>query len=164
MDRNLVLIRHTKSDWSHAGLTDFERPLRADRTDDAKRMSKKLKQLKLYSDLIICSPAKRTRQTSEFFCHALEYDYNRVQFEMRLYESSAEDYLQVIREVNADVQTLLLFGHNPSITHLVHYFLPKHVVEMPTTGVVWISFQSPDWEVYSTTPLEGKGFFTPKTI
>jgi hypothetical protein len=84
MERNLVLIRHTKSDWSHAGLTDFERPLRADRTDDAKRMSKKLKQLKLYSDLLSSArlPNERDRRLN-FFVDALEYDYSRLQFEMR---------------------------------------------------------------------------------
>lgn len=164
MEKNLLLIRHTKSDWGHVGLHDFERPLKAERTGDAKRMSQKLKALKVQPDLILCSPALRTRQTAEYFCHTLHYDYNHLQPEPRLYESSAEDYLQVIREVEAGVHTLLVFGHNPSITALAHYFLPRAIAHVPTTGVVWLRLQSSDWDLRSTTPVELCGFFTPKTI
>lgn len=164
MEKNLLLIRHTKSDWGHAGLADFERPIKTERTGDAQRMSQKLKALKVQPDLILCSPAKRTRQTAEYFCHTLHYDYHRLQLEPRLYESSAEDYLEVIREVEASVHTLLLFGHNPSITALAHYFLPRAIAHVPTTGVVWLQLQSTDWYLYSTTPVELRGFFTPRTI
>src|ERR1700684_3001701 len=114
--RQLILIRHTKSSWDDFTMPDFDRPLKKDRVDDAKNMAAKLKGLKLEPDLIICSAAKRTRQTVAYFCDKLRYDPEKIQFEKRIYESSAEEILQVVRETDEKVKTLSVVGHNPSIT------------------------------------------------
>ena len=164
MKRELVLVRHTKSSWGDLSLRDFDRPLKKDRIDDAKAMADKLKKLKLVPDLIICSPALRTKQTAEYFCDKLKYDYDKMQMDKRIYESSAAEYMQVIREVEAEVKTLVLIGHNPSITNFVNQFLADKIDEVPTTGVVWLQFDSVDWEIYRTTPCKLVHFLTPKTI
>lgn len=164
MKRELILIRHTKSSWGDLSLPDFERPIKKDRADDAKNMAKHLNDLKPKPDLILCSPAKRTKQTAEYFSDRLNYNFDKIVFDMRLYESSAEEYLAVIREINASIKTLVVVGHNPSITHFVNQFLQNKIDEVPTTGVVWLAFESSDWEIYKTTPCELKYFLTPKTI
>jgi len=162
--RQLILIRHTKSSWDDLSMPDYDRPIRKDRIDDAKKMAAKLKELKLEPDLIICSPAKRTRQTVEYFYDKLKYTPEKIQFEKRIYESSAEEILQVVRETNAKVKTLVLVGHNPSITDFANLFIHEKVNEVPTTGVVWLQFENPDWEIYRQTPCKLKRFLTPKTI
>ncbi len=164
MNRELILIRHTKSSWGDLSLPDFDRPLKKDRTGDAKNMAEKLKKLKLHPDLIICSPALRTLQTAEYFYEKLKFDYHNILLEKRIYESSAEEYMQVIRETDAKVKTLVLIGHNPSITDFANQFLENKIDEVPTTGVVWLEFESEDWEIYKTTPCKFRYFLTPKTI
>jgi phosphohistidine phosphatase len=164
MKRELVLIRHTKSSWGDLSLPDFDRPIKKDRIEDAKEMAEKLKKLKLHPDLIICSPALRTKQTAEYFCDNLNYDYDKMQMEKRIYESSAEEYMQVIRETDKEVKTLVLIGHNPSITIFANQFLTDKIEDVPTTGVVWLEFESTDWEIYRTTPCKLKFFLTPKTL
>lgn len=164
MKRELILIRHTKSSWADFSMRDFDRPLKKDRIEDAKNMAEQLKKLKLHPDLIICSPAVRTKQTAEYFCHKLHYDYDKILFEKRIYESSAEEYMQVIRETEKKIKTLVLIGHNPSITDFANLFLGNKIDEVPTTGVVWLEFESEDWEIYRTTPCKLKHFLSPKTI
>lgn len=164
MKRNLILIRHTKSSWGDSSLTDFDRPLKKDRIDDAKNMAAKLKELKLHPDLIICSPAIRTKQTAEYFCEKLKYDFGKIVFDIRLYESSAKEYLQVVRETESKIETLVVIGHNPSITHFANQFSKNKIDEIPTTGVVWLQFENDDWEIDHTTPCQLKHFLTPKTI
>ncbi len=164
MKRQLILIRHTKSSWSDLGLRDFDRPLKKDRTDDAKEMAKYLKKISLEPDLIICSPALRTKQTIEYFCGSLKYNYNKVEFDARLYESNAYDYLEVIRETDSRVNSLVIVGHNPSLSDLANLLLNKNIGEIPTTGVVWIDYACIDWELYAHTPSKLKYFLTPKTI
>ena len=164
MKRELILIRHTKSSWANLNMRDFDRPLKKDRTDDAQNMAKRLKKLGLNPDLILCSPSLRTKQTVEFFCNKLKYDYNKIVFDMRLYESSAEEYMQVIRETDTAVQTLVVLGHNPSITHFVNQFLANKIDEVPTTGVVWLELENDTWEIYSTTSCKLRAFLSPKTI
>ena len=164
MKRTLVLIRHTKSDWGDFSQPDFDRPIRKDRTDDAKNMASELKALGIKPDLIICSPAKRTRQTVDYFCDKLKYDISKVQFDKRIYESMAEDVLGVIRETKPEVKTLLVVGHNPSLTDLANMFAENSISEVPTTGVVWLEFGIKTWDIYKLTPCKLKAFLTPKTI
>ena len=83
---------------------------------------------------------------------------------MRLYESGAEDYMQVIRETDAKIETLVVIGHNPSITDFTNQFLKNKIDEVPTTGVVWLEFENDNWEIYSTTLCKLKHFLTPKTM
>jgi len=164
MKRDLILIRHTKSSWADLGQPDFERPLKKDRIDDAKKMASKLKSLELEPDLIICSPAKRTRQTAAYFCDKLKYDEKKIQFDKRIYEASAEDILEVMRETDAEVETLVIIGHNPSLTHFANLFIMEKIDEIPTTGMVWLTFKHDDWSIYAATPHKLKYFLTPKTI
>jgi phosphohistidine phosphatase len=164
MKRELVLIRHTKSSWGDLSLSDFDRPLKKERTDDAKRMATKLKELKLLPDLILCSPAMRTRQTAEFFCKKLGYAYKKVVFDKRIYETTERELLEVIRETEAAVKTLIVIGHNPSIPDFACSFNKTPLPDVPTTGVVWLEFENNDWEIYKTTPCRLLHFLTPKTI
>ena len=164
MKRSLVLIRHTKSSWGDFSLPDFDRPIKKDRIDDAKNMASHLKTLGIEPDLIICSPAKRTRQTAEYFYDKLKYNANKVDFDKRIYESTVEEVLQVVREVEAEVKTLVIIGHNPSLTHFANMFAENTIDEVPTTGVVWLEFTVKDWEIYKLTPCRLKAFLTPKTI
>lgn len=164
MNRELILIRHTKSSWADLQMRDFDRPLKQDRIADAINMGRHLSQIGLSPDLILCSPAIRTKQTAALLCSQLAYDYNKVEFDLRLYESTAKDYLQAVRETEASIRQLVVIGHNPSITHFANMFLKHAVQEMSTTAVVWIQFESPDWEIYSTTSNRLKCFLTPKTL
>jgi phosphohistidine phosphatase len=164
MKRSLILIRHTKSNWTDLSLPDFDRPIKKDRIEDAKNMAAQLKSLDVEPDLIICSPAKRTRQTAEYFCDKLKYDEKDIQFDKRIYESTPEDILQVIRETDSKVKTLVVIGHNPSLTYLANMFAENSIEEIPTTGVVWLEFNTSDWELYKLTPSKLRAFLTPKTI
>lgn len=164
MKRSLILIRHTKSAWGNLSLPDFDRPLKKDRADDAKNMAAQLKSLGVEPDMIICSPAKRTRQTAAYFYDKLKYNEDKVSFDKRIYESTAEDVLQVIREEDAKVKTLVVIGHNPSLTNIANMFTGNIIGEVPTTGVVWLEFDTKDWEIYKLTPCKLKAFLSPKTI
>lgn len=164
MKRDLVVIRHTKSSWNDFSLADFDRPLKKDRIDDAKKMGDKLKELGLHPDLIICSPALRTKQTAEHICDKLKYDYNKIRFDKSIYESTEEEIMQAIQVTDETVRTLVLIGHNPSLTHFVNNFLRQKINELPTTGVVWLEFDSLNWEINPSTPCKLKHFLIPKTI
>lgn len=164
MSKELVLIRHTKSSWKELGMRDFDRPLKSDRLSDAENVFKELARLKLTPDLVICSPAVRTKQTAEHFCAQTGYNFSAIDFDMRLYESSAEDYLEVIREQKKSANTLVIIGHNPSITMFANLFVPHSIDEMPTTGVAWLSLEADDWDVGRNTSNILRHFITPKRL
>ena len=164
MKRQLVLIRHTKSSWIDLDLSDFERPLKQDRTGDAEKMAKVLRDLGLKPDHIICSAALRTRQTGEYFYAKLNFDASKVQFDKRIYECAPEDLYEVIHETEPDVQSLIIIGHNPSLTYFVNYYSGKNIIEMPTTGVAWLEFDTDDWNIDRYTPATLRYFLKPKEL
>jgi phosphohistidine phosphatase len=67
-------------------------------------------------DLVLCSPAVRTRQTMAEL--ALDPGVD-VAIEAGLYGAEADELLEHVREVDDDVATVLLVGHNPGVHHLV---------------------------------------------
>ena len=164
MKRQLVLIRHTKSSWSDLSLSDFERPLKKDRLEDAEKMAKALRTLNLKPQHIICSAALRTRQTGEYFYNALDFDPAKVQFDKRIYECMPEDLYEVIRETDAEVTSLVVIGHNPALTYFTNYYSGKQIIEMPTTGVAWLEFETDNWDLDRYTPATLKYFLRPKEL
>ena len=73
--KQLLLIRHAKSDWNDASLSDFDRPLNNRGKTDAPVMAKRLLDKKVKIDLFISSPAKRAKKTASIF--AKEYDIKK---------------------------------------------------------------------------------------
>ncbi|MFN8322958.1 MAG: histidine phosphatase family protein [Chitinophagales bacterium] len=164
MKRELVLIRHTKSSWANFNMRDFDRPLKKDRINDALDMGQHLKEQGLKPDLIICSPAVRTRQTAELFCDKLGYSFDQIVLDMRLYESSAAEYRQVISEVDLAIKTLVVIGHNPSITDFFNQLMDPNLDEVPTTGVIWLEFDGESWEIKNSTNGRLKKLLWPKIL
>jgi phosphohistidine phosphatase len=165
MNRQLILIRHTKSSHDNLLLSDFERPIRKDRAADAENIAKHLAKFNIQPDLVICSPAKRTKQTAEIVCPILGYATSQIEWNESIYESSEEDLLFAIQSTDATIKTLIIIGHNPAMTYLANRFSKNDfIANVPTSGVVGFSFQSKDWQIATTTPHERLFFFGPKTI
>jgi phosphohistidine phosphatase len=114
MTHRLLLLRHAKSSWDDASLPDHDRPLAKRGRRAAERIGAHLRSLALLPDLVLCSSARRTRETLERL--ALEGVESRV--DDRLYGASDGEILSRIRDVSADVETLLVVGHNPGMQDL----------------------------------------------
>lgn len=118
--RNLLIMRHAKSDWT-ANLADFDRPLNRRGLKDAKKMGIWLKKQKFCPELVISSPAQRTRQTIEIVCRQLGKDNTDIVWDERIYEASLNDLLKVVSKHGKNAGCLLLVGHNPGLDHLVNH-------------------------------------------
>ena len=78
--KTLYIIRHAKSDWNNPGLRDFERPLNKRGLRDAPFMGKKLVDLNVAPELIVCSPANRTTETVKLIGNEIGYPIDNVLF------------------------------------------------------------------------------------
>ena len=72
----LWLLRHAKSAWDDPALDDFARPLSARGKKACRALARHMGERAIYPDLVLCSPATRTRQTWERLEKLLEH-YNR---------------------------------------------------------------------------------------
>ncbi|MBN36034.1 MAG: phosphohistidine phosphatase [Rhodospirillaceae bacterium] len=121
MSRELLILRHAKSDWDPAIGRDFERPLAKRGRRAAKRMGKWVRSQGMLPDSITCSPALRARQTALRLTKAAELDERTISWEPRVYEASLETLLDILASTSSEPGCVLLIGHNPGLEHLVRY-------------------------------------------
>lgn len=146
--RDLFIVRHAKSDWSGALTKDFDRPLSERGEKDAPLIAKWLDAQIVTPDLLISSPAQRAKQTANAIIEQLQIPQQNVSFDKRLYLASTETLLNVLAELNHELTTVMLIGHNPGlenlIIHLSHDPLPyKHDAKLLTTAnIAQLRFKS----------------------
>lgn len=143
--RELILIRHAKSDWSNPLLDDFERPLNKRGEKNAPFMAKILKKEIQKPDLIISSPSFRTKLTLEYFLKEFEYK-GEVIFEKSIYEAPFENLLKVIKNIDDKYKTIFLIGHNPGLNDLANFLLGSFEDNIATSGVLKIDFDTNSWK------------------
>jgi phosphohistidine phosphatase len=120
-ERSLVLLRHAKAEHPHGGGTDLDRRLTARGHADAAAAGAWLLNRSLVPELVLCSPARRTRQTWHAVATALGADARAVTtlYEPLLYHASgSRELLDLIIPTPADVSVVLVIGHNPLISML----------------------------------------------
>lgn len=108
--RTLVLMRHAKSEYPD-GVPDHDRPLAGRGIREAALAGKWLGDNVPAIDAVLCSSAARTRQTLE----QTGIDAP-VSFLDRLYDTTPGTMIAEINLVGAAVQTLLVVGHEPTVS------------------------------------------------
>lgn len=110
-----MLLRHAKSDWPD--VPDRDRPLAKRGKRDAPVIGRWLREHGYLPELVICSAARRTRQTWDLVAPELGGSPS-VTFEPRAYAASALTLLYLVRELPAGCRSALLIGHNPGVSEL----------------------------------------------
>ncbi len=117
MVRYLYLLRHAKSDWDDPKLADKDRPLAARGRKAMKAMARYLRHEAIHPELVLCSSAKRARQTLERVLPSLGDDVT-LEVEEGLYTFDDEPLFARLKQVPASVTSLMLVGHNPAMQDL----------------------------------------------
>ena len=127
--KQLILMRHAKSDWSQGGLGDFERPLNKRGVNDASDMGKWMANQIEMPEIILCSTARRTQQTMQLLLLGLQSaDIDVQNIEQHNFESM---YLASTATLNQLVQShlnthesIMLIAHNPGMEGLLKLYCP----------------------------------------
>lgn len=133
--RELLVLRHGKSDWGDAAKRDFDRPLVGRGRKGAKRIGAWIRKRKLVPDFVVSSPAKRARQTTLVALKAMDFDPGSVKWDPRIYEATGARLLLVLGELPRSARRVLVVGHNPSLEDLVLH-LGGDDVEIPKDGKI----------------------------
>ena len=167
----LSLLRHAKSSWSRPGLADRDRPLAPRGEAAAPLMGRTMAKHGLDPQLVLCSLARRTRDTIALVLPELRTE-PRVAYEDALYHASAAEMLRMLHGVEVDVGSLLMIGHNPELHALALDLIgsgSKHLRErlmlkLPTAGLVVIAFQAGNWGDITVNSGKLTLFLTPKDV
>ncbi len=115
--RTLAIMRHAKSSWDDPSLDDHDRPLGARGRADAPRVATHLAARGLAPEVVLCSSARRTRETLELVEPVTAGAEQRV--EEQLYGATGAALLERVRALPESVTTALVIGHNPACQDLV---------------------------------------------
>ena len=143
-DRTLVILRHAKAETPGDG-PDFDRRLTTRGETDADAAGAWLADERIQPDLVLCSPAARTRQTWQGVSIALAQAHPgmaapEVRYEKGLYSGGRTEVFDLLRTVPDTVRTVLLVGHNPTVSEVSIMLIPDEQwdgreVELPTSGL-----------------------------
>lgn len=160
MAKQLLLVRHGKSDWGNLDLKDFDRPLNKRGKENVPEMAERLINRGFEFDLIVSSPAKRAKTTAKFFAEA--YQVQRIQYEESIYEANSKTLLKVVNGLDDAADTIIMFGHNPGFTDFANELSEADIYNIPTAGMVLMSFPFDTWEMVSKGTGELVFFDYPK--
>ena len=170
----LMLLRHAKSSWP-SGMQDAERPL-SDRGEAAARlMGGYMAHHALIPDRVLCSPARRTRDTWTGVLPAISTQSRAavdVVFDARLYCASRLGILSVIRDQDVAMRTLLVLGHNPGLQEAAELLIASGDVELrerlrekfPTAALAVIDFALDSWSAVHERSGRLDRFVTPRSV
>ena len=143
--RRLTLVRHAKSSWDYAELSDFERPLNARGRRDAPVMARRLAAELERPLWLISSPALRAITTAHAFAAALLVPNTAIRLDPRIYEATRGTLLGLLRECDDADSHVLLFGHNPGLSELAQLLAPCPFSDMATCAVATLCFDIAQW-------------------
>ncbi|MGF9761543.1 histidine phosphatase family protein [Microvirga sp. 0TCS3.31] len=165
----LLLLRHAKSGWP-PGILDVDRPLAKRGQEAALVMGDYLKRERLAPDLVIVSSARRTQETWERVHPILGEIEMRT--DGRIYEAPVGRLLEIVREVEPRVGTLLLVGHNPGFEELAKLLIGEGDMgsilrlgqKYPSAGLAVIDFELQSWADVGKKTGRLERFVTPKFL
>lgn len=150
--KTLILMRHAKSAWDDPHQKDIDRPLSARGRKAAARMGEWLAAEGYRPDVVLCSAARRTRETLELVRPHLP-ERAVAEFARGLYLAGPRDMLNEIGKVPTTAESVMLLGHNPGIGSLAGLLagsgdegaLADMHGKFPTAAIAVVGFNVARW-------------------
>lgn len=170
--RHLYLLRHAKSSWDEPTQPDHDRPL-AERGHQAVAvLARYVEEARIEPDLVLCSSARRTRETLEGVMPGRPAIVER-----ELYVAGHDQLLQRLRLVEPKIRSVMVVGHNPALQMLTLYLAGREGVsrpagsegldeikrKLPTGALVTLGFNS-DWSQLARGAAELDDYVRPKAL
>ncbi|MGC9521583.1 MAG: SixA phosphatase family protein [Anaerolineae bacterium] len=161
--KTLLIMRHAKSSWKHAGMPDHDRPLKKRGERDAPRMGRLLVEENLVPQLIITSTAKRARRTAKMVAKACGYA-GEVVLEHDLYAAGPMGLIRVLRNVDDRYHRVMVVGHNPGLEVFLEV-LTGEAEWLPTAALAHVELPIGSWrKLQEYVGGELVGLWTPKKV
>lgn len=156
--KRLFIVRHAKSSWNYPHLTDFQRPLNNRGERDLPDMANRFASSGFEKpDLLISSPAVRALTTAHGHADVLTISQDQIKLEEHFYHASTSTIKTILSKVSDNIQTLMIFGHNPGLTYLINELSDFYLYNLPTCAICGIEFSFENWS--DILSVKGRKFY-----
>ena len=147
--KRLIIMRHAKSSWD-LPVSDHQRPLNERGLKNAPEMGRRILKSQVIPEIIYSSDAVRAFTTAQ-----LVRDYINpnipIQVEPKIYDSTLQTLLKIIESFDEKYATVLMVGHNPTISLLANYLAGNPVGYFATGAMACLEFSCPWNEISGST-------------
>ena len=169
--KRLSLLRHAKSDRSDPAAEDFDRGLNSRGHQAAPAMGRYLRRQKLLPDIVLCSAARRARETWELAAATLKGEIP-VEYSERLYLAAPSQILRLLHQLPETAGAALLVGHNPGFHALALQLVgsgdgavrAQLQAKFPTAALAVIDFDAERWSDLASGKGELMRFVVPRDL
>ncbi len=168
--RRVFLLRHAKSSWHDDDVADFDRPLAPRGERAVEKLRNHMSKTGVAPALVLCSAAKRTRQTLAGVAAAFEDDV-AVSVERGLYLLDLAGWLRRLRQIPETVTSVMAIGHNPGLQALAlklagrgdATLLTRLGMKFPSGGLATLTCGG-TWPSIGAGACELEAFVVPKEL
>lgn len=138
--RQLIIMRHAKAGELPGG-PDIERALRPRGRKNAESAGQWLADHQFAPDLVLCSKARRARQTWQYVSTRLNAR-PEVIVDARLYDADAGQLLGIFAETEPRMTSVMYVGHNPAAAEVTEVLIAEPIA-FPTAAIAVIGLTGP---------------------
>ena len=169
--RTLYLLRHAKSSWDDPRLPDYERPLSGRGRRAAGLIATHLERHAIRPSLVLCSSARRTRETLDAIRTALGQNAE-VLVEDELYGADAGQLVARLGRCPPGARSVMVIAHNPGLEDLAHQLagdgderaLRQLRAKYPTGALATLDVGEHPWQDLAPGQAYLVGLVTPKDL
>jgi phosphohistidine phosphatase len=165
--KRVYLLRHAKSSWKDRSLADRDRPLARRGKRAAEAMSDHLDAEEIRPDLVLCSPALRTRETLELIEPGFGGEVE-AKVDEQLYGASEATLFERVRTLPDEIGSVMLIGHNPGLEELALASKGEALARMrekyPTAALATVDLPADRWSAVERGSGELVGYVRPSDL
>jgi phosphohistidine phosphatase len=161
--KRLIFVRHGKAEEASHGISDFERSLTLKGKVISRMMALKLSEKEKSPGIFITSPAFRALETAIIFAGELGINSDEIILKSSIYNKmSLKNLYSILSGIDEDVDTITLFGHNPSFSEIANSLSNEGCDYIPKTGIICISFEIKTWSELNRNKGKTEYFLKPE--
>ncbi len=148
MIKKVYLIRHSYAE--NAGMTkDMNRALTHQGQTTVRALGRYLSKQDFSPDIILCSPAVRTRETAQNLIEELEISESILTFKDKIYNASVRELLSAVNELDETNKRVAMISHNPAISYFGEFLTGEDIGGMEPCSMVNIELNQIKWSEVS---------------
>jgi len=162
--KTVILMRHGKSSWARINVGDHERQLLVVGIKKTNKVALYLKDKNILPDMILSSTATRAFETAKIVASQIGYPIEKIKTSKNIYHAGVDEIFDEIFQLDNSVESVMIFGHNPTFTDFVNIYQRPQIDNLPTSSVASISFKTAKWESVPMAKAKVEFLISPKML
>jgi phosphohistidine phosphatase len=144
--KTIYLVRHAQAEQQVESIPDKERKLVKSGIKDSGAVALTLREEGIMPELIISSSAPRALETARIFAKKLKFKGPDIILKEKIYSADdAKSLIQIIRGQDEKYNSVMMVGHDPTLSALAQLLVKSFKFELPKAGVLGVECKKRKW-------------------